>query len=85
MMRKSKVEYEGTYRIKRKPVRMEPHNRESWEIIEGVMRANGHQAEFASLEAAVVDHKSGTRTAPHPYQFVTYCIRSGWLARVEVK
>jgi hypothetical protein len=30
----------------------------------------------------VDDHQSGSAGAPHGYQFISYCVQSGWLERV---
>lgn len=77
----NKSEYEGIYHIKRSPIRMKNHNAESWEKIEKLMSKNGGKADFDALTVAVKDHRSGTQSANYPYQFITYCIRSGWLQR----
>lgn len=83
MIKKSKSDYEGKYRIKNSPVRSTQHNAASWAEIEKVVSAAGGVADFDTLSIAVKDHKSGTETAPHPYQFITYCIRQGWLVRAD--
>jgi len=79
-----KADYEGIYYIKRAPapMRMKGHNAKSWEEIEKVMATRGGKEDFDSLAIAVKDHRHGTKSARHPYQFITYCIRSGWLQRV---
>lgn len=78
-----KADYEGFYYIKRAPERMKmkDYNAESWEKIENVMAKSGGKADFDALAIAVKDHRHGTQSARHPYQFITYCIRSGWLQR----
>ena len=83
MSRKSKEDYEGMYRILRTPGSMRSHNEISWHLIEKTIVSNGGQADFYMLVEAVKDHQTGTATAPHPYQFVTYCAKQGWLIRVE--
>lgn len=80
---KLKSNYEGRYRIKRAPVRPQQQTAVSWAEIEKVVSAAGGVAEFDELSIAVKNHKSGTKTAPHPYQFINYCISSGWLERVD--
>lgn len=82
MKKKSKFDYEGAYSIKSAPVRSTQHNATSWAEIVKVVSAEGGVADFDALSIAVKDHKSGTKTAPHAYQFITYCIRRGWLVRV---
>ena len=79
MKKKFKSDYEGKYRIKSAPARPKLHNAVSWAEIEKAVSAAGGVADFDALSIAVKDHKSGTTTAPHPYQFITYCIRRGWL------
>lgn len=78
---KSKKDYEGTYRIRARPQRMVGHNAESWQKIEAVIDKRGGKADFDELAVAVRHHRHGTKTSRHPYQFVTYCIRRGWLER----
>lgn len=80
---KLKSNYEGRYRIKRAPVHPQQQTAVSWAEIERVVSAARGVAEFDELSIAVKNHKSGTKTAPHPYQFITYYIRSGWLVRVD--
>ncbi|MCA9232716.1 MAG: hypothetical protein KDA57_18850 [Planctomycetales bacterium] len=80
-MRKS--DYEGLYRIKAAPRNPKTHNGVSWLEVERVIAASGGFAEFDALASAVVNHRHGTKTAVHPYQFVTYCIRRGWLVRAD--
>ena len=80
---KLKSDYEGRYRIKSAPVRPKQHNAVSWAEIEKAVSVAGGVAEFDELSIVVKNHKPGTKTAPHPYQFITYCIRRGWLVRVD--
>jgi len=77
----NKADYEGIYYIKRSPIRMKGHNAESWTTIEKLMSKNGGKADFDALAIAVKNHRHGTQSAKYPYQFITYCIRSGWLQR----
>lgn len=77
----NKADYEGRYRIKSAPIRSKPHNAESWTANEKVVTAGGGVAEFDALSAAVEGHEHGSKTSRHPYQFITYCIRRGWLVR----
>jgi hypothetical protein len=80
--KRSKQDYEGIYRIKSSPSRMAGHNATSWRKLENTLRVSDGKAHFDQLAAAVRDHRHGTKSANHPYQFITYCIRSGWLERV---
>lgn len=73
--------YDGVYYIKRSPMRMKEHNAASWEKIVNVISKNGGKADFDALAIAVKGHRHGTQSANYPYQFITYCIRSGWLQR----
>lgn len=77
-------EYQGRYRIGHPPDdrRLKEHNAKSWAKVEKVMSERGGVAEFDVLSVAVKDHESGQNNAPHPYQFIKYCIRRGWLERV---
>lgn len=80
--KKSKQDYEGVYRIKSSPASMAGHNATSWRKLESTLGLNNGKVHFDQLAAAVRDHRHGTKSANHPYQFITYCIRSGWLERV---
>jgi hypothetical protein len=84
MTKKTKADYGGIYQIARIPRSMKPHNAESWSKLEALASsaANG-KMNFAQMAKAVEGHKSGTGTASDAPQFVTYCIRSGWLRRTE--
>jgi len=77
-------EYKGQYRVGRRPDmrRLTRHNAKSWEKLERVIERKGGVSDFDSLSVAVKDHESGEQGKPHPYQFVIYCIRNGWLERV---
>ena len=82
-MKKRMAEYEGNYRIKHSPKRrMAPHNEETWRKLEKELFRHG-QASFDRLSALCKDHQHGTKSARHPYQFITYCIRNEWLQRVK--
>ncbi len=76
--------YIGRYRIGQSPnsARMKAHNSESWINIEKAINKGGGRADFDALSIAVKGHKSGREAAPHPYQFVIYCINRGWLERI---
>lgn len=76
-----KNDYRGHYKIGRRPERFKAHNARSWENIEEVLAKGGGVASFDALERAVADHESGSSSAPHPCQFVIYCIGNGWLSR----
>jgi hypothetical protein len=78
-----KEDYEGTYRIKCTPRRMKSHNATSWKKIERAMAQGGGSADFNALAIVVKDHRHGGKSPRHPYQFITYCIRQGWLERQE--
>ncbi len=77
----NKNDYIGNYKIGLRPnlARMKKHNSISWAKIEKLLAASGGISSFDALVAVVKDHESGSEGAPHPYQFVTYCIKSGWL------
>jgi len=83
MSRQNAEDYVGEYRLKKSPLRLAEHNEITWKKIEAVILAKGGKAGFDELCSASINHKHGTKTANHPYQFVTYCIRSGWLERVK--
>jgi hypothetical protein len=78
-----KSEYQGRYRIGQSPdpSRLKEHNAKSWVEIEKVLSEAGGIADFDALSVAVKGHESGAENAPHPYQFVIYCIKNGWLER----
>ena len=77
-------EYHGKYRIGQAPDpnRLTEHNARSWLKVENLIAQAGGIADFDALSAAVSDHESGKRSAPHPYQFIIYCINNGWLEPV---
>jgi len=83
MARQNSEDYAGNYRIKNTPSRLVRHNEITWKKIEVVVMANGGRASFDELCFASKHHQHGSKSANHPYQFVTYCIRSGWLERVK--
>jgi len=83
MIRKTKADYEGIYQIARTPGSLKSHNATSWSKIEALAKtAIDGKMDFDRMVLAVNEHESGAESAPHPHQFVTYCIKSGWLARV---
>ena len=79
-----KNEYQGKYRIDKSPdrKRLKEHNAKSWTKVEKFILRSGGNAEFEALSIAVKDHESGSANAPHPYQFIIYCIKNSWLERV---
>jgi hypothetical protein len=80
MSKKAKEDYEGYYRIARSPMRMKEHNQVSWDEIEKLSSSiPDGKMDFNQLSKLVEDHQHGTKSASHPYQFITYCIESGWL------
>jgi len=84
MKKKSKADYEGTYFIAKSPSTMKVHNKISWSKIETLAsRSIDGIMDFNLLAAVVEDHEHGTMSAKYPYQFITYCIRSGWLVRTQ--
>ena len=83
MLKKSKEDYEGVYRIKRQPEQQKSHNLVSWNKIKNVIDRNGGKADFHQLSLVVEGHQHGTETATHSYQFITYCIKMGWLEKVK--
>lgn len=72
----------GTYKLANTPNRLAPHNQASWNIIEAILRAYG-TADFYDLSVAVRQHVHGDKAASGPQSFVSYCIRSGWIARAS--
>lgn len=70
----------ASYCIARTPSRMKAHNAKTWARIETELGSGG-AGTYDRLVALSKGHESGTEGAPHPYQFVDYCIRSGWLKR----
>ncbi|MFT4517908.1 MAG: hypothetical protein ACI9JM_000285 [Halioglobus sp.] len=84
--RQSLADYEGYYVIQKRPVRMKPNNADTWNKIEALeaTKADGHM-QWDELVAAAKHHKHGTKTAKCPYEFITDCIYSKWLRRVEDK
>jgi hypothetical protein len=85
MAKKSRDDYDDDYIISRRPAKpLKSHNQVSWDKIETVISSKKDKtASFNELSIAVTDHEHGTKSANHPYQFVTYCIRSGWLVRAD--
>lgn len=77
-------EYNGKYRIGARPdtVRLEDHNAKTWMKLEKCLSDAGGAADFDALSIAATGHESGSENAPHPYQFVIYCIKNGWLERI---
>lgn len=73
--------FDGYYYIAKQPVRLAQHNLKSWNKIEQLLSSQGWQASFQSLCESVKDHEHGNKSSNHPYQFITYCIRSKWLAK----
>ena len=83
MQRKTKKGYEGKYRIARSPRSMKPHNAVSWQkIVDYAATKPDGIMDFDAMSILVKDHKHGTKSANHPYQFIKYCIDSEWLKRV---
>jgi hypothetical protein len=80
-MKKKLSDYEGNYKIARAPTRMVPHNAETWAKIEREIAKYG-VASFERLTALCIDHRHGSKSAIHPYQFITYCIQRKWLRRI---
>jgi hypothetical protein len=80
-MKKKISDFAGNYRIKHLPLRMAPHNETTWRKLETEITRHG-KVSFDRLTALCEGHKHGTKSANHPYQFVTYCIRRGWLERI---
>ena len=80
----ARKKYMGKYHINQSPNidRMKKHNYESWVKIENVIAKAGGGVDFDALSIAVKGHKSGSEGAPHPHQFIIYCIDQGWLERV---
>lgn len=70
------------YYIARAPQRMKPHNALTWKGIERALGLAG-KASYDQLVALSQNHESGSKTAPHPYQFIDYCIGKGWLVRID--
>jgi len=61
---------------------MRIHNAISWEKVEELLSATGGVSDFDALTMAVKGHESGSKSAPHPYQFIIYCIKRGWLKSI---
>jgi len=76
------IEYQGNYRIKRQPNLKCQHNAESWAKVDKAISNAGGVSNFDALTIAVKDHESGSERAPHPYQFIKYCIKNDWLEPV---
>ncbi len=83
-MKKMKKDYEGMYRINKTPRMTTKHNQKSWTKIESLSgtKPDGRM-DFDELSRLVKDHEHGTISARHPYQFITYCIKSDWLRRSD--
>lgn len=81
-VRESSADYAGQYRIAKTPKRLASHNEASWEKIEKLISKKGGSADFDQLTAAVQGHRHYGTEAKNPHQFVTYCIRRGWLERI---
>jgi hypothetical protein len=58
---------------------MEPHNKVTFEKLVKAIKENNGKLAFETLVSLAEGHESGDAKAPHPYQFVTYCLKSGWL------
>jgi len=82
MKRRTREDFEGTYILQTSPSRqLTDNNQISWSKIENFLNSK-FKAEFSVLSNLVEDHVHGTKTANHGYQFVIYCIKSGWLKRI---
>jgi hypothetical protein len=84
MPRNTRPGYEDLYRIARSPNRpLKRHNAVSWDKVEKLAASKPDgKVHFDELSLAVDDHESGSVNTPHAYQFIIYCVRSGWLERV---
>jgi len=81
-MRKAKDDYAGEYRIARFPSRkLADHNQRSWEKVVAHIERHGGKSNFDALSVVVKGHESGSPTAPHAYQFITYLIGLGLLEK----
>jgi len=80
-MRKQMMDYQGNYTIKRRPAHLALHNAKTWTQIEAEITRHGASS-FDRLTILCKDHNHGDKSANHPYQFVTYCIRQKWLEQV---
>jgi len=79
-----KTKYKGWYKLGHTPERLTLHNLQSWRIIEAIMAAFG-KAYFWDLVYACRLHRHCGRTKQDKgaQSWIRYCIRSGWLERVE--
>jgi hypothetical protein len=84
VIRNTRPGYEDNYRIARRPNRpLKRHNAVSWDKVEKLAASKPDgKVHFDELSLAVDDHQSGSANTPHAYQFIIYCVRSGWLERV---
>lgn len=77
------TKYAGSISLARRPARLAPHNLATWRVIEAILDAR-QVADFWDLAVAVRGHKRfGTENAT-PQEFVSYCIRRGWLKHVPL-
>ncbi len=76
--------YEGRYRVARTPQMTAGHNQRSWDIIETILQRKG-SADFWDLSDAVRGHLNCGKRKGSPHQFISYCIRRGWLERVDAR
>lgn len=77
MAEKDLSKFYGSYRIGKRPKSLSLHNQITWNKIETCILSGRNG--FESLVEASIDHRHGDKISKYPYQFVLYCIRSGWL------
>ena len=77
----SNIDRKCNYKIGKRPntAQMKSHNAYSWQKIERKLNSIHGSAPYDVLCVVVKDHESGSKNAPHPYQFVDYCINQKWL------
>jgi len=79
-------DYEGKrVKLGKTPRTMMPHNAVTFAKLKAAIDNSNGVATFEHLVALSKDHEHGTEGKTHPYQFVTYCLKSGWLELLELK
>lgn len=75
--------YYGKYRAGRSPARLSPHNEATWKRLTKLLQEQGGTADFDSLSTAAKGHDHGTEGKRYGYQFIIYCIKNGWLEKID--
>ena len=83
MLTSSNPNHRGRVELGRLPKKaFAAHNLSSWRIVETILAERG-SADFLVLAVAIRGHESGDLSHPYPQDFISYCLRYGWLRRIN--